>query len=472
MQITYENLNPKLASDIKNSKDNLIVHESKIASTAELGHVRVDGLTITISPEGVISSSGGGTSLPISANDVTETVNKQFIEGTLKSQITSNTSTLNNQELRLVNVESTISTISTSDEKVKLNSLGTSGYLEDFIDNSTLIVSNNKLVVTNIQGINATISEINSLQGVSGNIQAQINSLNSIGNFSTTIMSYAELSNILNPQPQDMVIVLTDETHGNNSTIYIYNGSSWVYSGDFKGGEVRDFVTNPINLGTESSGILQKSKYEKQNASETLISDTNNNFTSTNVEDALAELFQYVNSGKNGVATSIGSPLNSSDKFSTMVEKINQLKNTFASNNTKKGVTTYSYEPLIQMIDKVLSIPNISLMGTVSRKSKINISAPYNLEVILNESLNLSDITSTLIEFVNGESGVVHYSLDFDNGDKSNFIDNKYVEFVGYMQIKKDYVLPMEKVSIDGISNIYSYEFSKVEWSKVNNIIV
>lgn len=41
---------------------NLESHESKIASTTELGHVKVDGETITISETGVISSVGGGNS--------------------------------------------------------------------------------------------------------------------------------------------------------------------------------------------------------------------------------------------------------------------------------------------------------------------------------------------------------------------------------------------------------------------------
>lgn len=410
-----------------------------IATTSILGGIKPDGVTLTVDPStGIATVVGGGNiNLPISANDITETANRQFIDGTLKAQITSNSSTLNNQELRLSNVESTIANSSTTDEKVKLNALGTSGYLEDFIDNSTISISNNKLVVNGIKDVVATIQEINNLQGVNGNIQAQINSLSSIGNFSTTIMNYSQLSDILNPKPQDMVIVLSDETHMDKSTIYIYNGTQWIYSGDFKGGEVRDFTTKPINLSTETEGVLQKSKYEKQNASETTIVDTNNNFTATNVEDALSELFQYVNSGKNGVATSIGYPLNSSDNFSQMVQKINNLKNSFAQNNTLKGVTTYSYEPLSQMIDKVLSIPNIELSGTVKKKSKINITSPYLLEIILNDYLSLSDITSTLFEFVQGEVGVVHYNLDFNNGDSSNFLDNKYVNFDGVMSLLK-----------------------------------
>jgi len=440
-------------------KEEIDNHAKLIASDTVLGHVRVDGTSVTISPEGVISSSGGSINLPISANDVSETTTKQFIEGTLKSQITSNTSTLNNQELRLSNVESTIANISTSDEKVKLNALGTSGYLEDFIDNSTLVISNNKLAVNSLQGLTATVSEINSLQGVNGNIQAQINSLNAIGNFSTTVMTYSELESILNPKPQDMVIVLSDETHSGNSTIYIYNGSSWIYSGDFKGGEVRDFKTNPIDLSTETNGVLQKSKYEKQNASETSISDTNNNFTATNVEDALVELFQYVNSGKSGVATSIGYPLSSSDNFSIMVDKINILKNSFSNNLTKKGVITYNYEPLSQMIDKIPSIPNVTISTGVNTVSKLNVTTPYQYKLVLKEPIPLEKIATSVLSYVGNDSGIVHYEVNYNNSDASNFdYDKDKVVFDGVMKLRDTWTYILNSLG----NNYYESEFINI----------
>ena len=405
------------------------------------------------------TSEGSSINLPISANDVSETTTKQFIEGTLKSQITSNTSTLNNQELRLSNVESTIANISTSDEKVKLNALGTSGYLEDFIDNSTLVISNNKLAVNSLQGLTATVSEINSLQGVNGNIQAQINSLNAIGNFSTTVMTYSELESILNPKPQDMVIVLSDETHSGNSTIYIYNGSSWIYSGDFKGGEVRDFKTNPIDLSTETNGVLQKSKYEKQNASETSISDTNNNFTATNVEDALVELFQYVNSGKSGVATSIGYPLSSSDNFSIMVDKINILKNSFSNNLTKKGVITYNYEPLSQMIDKIPSIPNVTISTGVNTVSKLNVTTPYQYKLVLKEPIPLEKIATSVLSYVGNDSGIVHYEVNYNNSDASNFdYDKDKVVFDGVMKLRDTWTYILNSLG----NNYYESEFINI----------
>lgn len=59
------------------------------------------------------------------------------------------------------------------------------------------------------------------------------------------------------------------------------------------------------------------------------IEDTDNNFTSDNVEDALKEVFQSVSSGKELIATAITDknvPTSSNDTFQTMASNINNIK--------------------------------------------------------------------------------------------------------------------------------------------------
>lgn len=47
-------------SDLSSVSQSLTTHESKLASDVELGHVKVDGVTVEISPEGVISAKAKG----------------------------------------------------------------------------------------------------------------------------------------------------------------------------------------------------------------------------------------------------------------------------------------------------------------------------------------------------------------------------------------------------------------------------
>lgn len=170
---------------------------------------------------------------------------------------------------------------------------------DDIVDGETIITENGKLVAKSIAGAEVTTDEINKLKGVTENVQAQINALNSVGNFSTTVDTYAELSG-LNVSNNDMVIVLEDETKNGSSTIYIYNGNEYVFAGEFKAGEMRDFVLNPINLATETTDILPKSRYEKQNASETAFTDNTGKITATNVQDAIKQVYQRAEQNTGG----------------------------------------------------------------------------------------------------------------------------------------------------------------------------
>lgn len=168
------------------------------------------------------------------------------------------------------------------------------------VDGETIVIKDGQLTAESLVGLVATIQEINNLQGTKGNLQGQIDALSNIGNFSTSVDTYADLQALTGMQSSDMVIVLSDETRGNSSTIYIYNGSVWSFAGEFKGGEIRDFTTNPIDLQTETTNILPKSRYEKQNASETAFTDSSGKITATNVQDAIKQVYQRAEQNTGG----------------------------------------------------------------------------------------------------------------------------------------------------------------------------
>ena len=76
------------------------------------------------------------------------------------------------------------------------------------------------------------------------------------------------------------------------------------------------------------------------------IKDTDNNFTATNVEDALSELFQYASNGKGLIATAItgkGVDASSSDTFSQLATKIQQISGDTVVSDTALGKKMYSF---------------------------------------------------------------------------------------------------------------------------------
>jgi hypothetical protein len=86
------------------------------------------------------------------------------------------------------------------------------------------------------------------------------------------------------------------------------------------------------------------------------IEDTAGNFASTDVEGALAELFQFANDGKTGIASVIGSPATSGDTFSQLQMHIQNAKNTLATHLTNKGQPSSGAEALQSLVSRVANI--------------------------------------------------------------------------------------------------------------------
>ena len=81
-------------------------------------------------------------------------------------------------------------------------------------------------------------------------------------------------------------------------------------------------------------------------ADDITIKDIDNNFTSTNVEGALSELFQYASNGKGLIATAItgkGVDASSSDTFAQLATKIQQINGSSIASDTALGNKMYSF---------------------------------------------------------------------------------------------------------------------------------
>ena len=157
---------------------------------------------------------------------------------------------------------------STTDEKVKLDATATDAkYLNELIDNSTIEVdtTNNCLIVKKIDGQTATVAEINFLTGVTANVQEQINNLGKSMTMYGVFGTKADLLASVSPAPVDgnTAIVVADEDNNNKQMTYIYiaSNSAWTQVAE-SSVKVRDFTTEPINLATETTGTLHKSKID------------------------------------------------------------------------------------------------------------------------------------------------------------------------------------------------------------------
>jgi hypothetical protein len=82
------------------------------------------------------------------------------------------------------------------------------------MDKSIYDVNNDGIVdkASTLDGLASTVTELNYIHGAKGNIQAQIDALSSIGNFTGSAPTYADIATLFSsPKQKDMVIVITDE---------------------------------------------------------------------------------------------------------------------------------------------------------------------------------------------------------------------------------------------------------------------
>lgn len=126
---------------------------------------------------------------------------------------------------------------------------------------------------TTLDGLTSTVIELNYMHGVTSNIQAQINAISSVGNFTGSVPTYADIATtFISPKSKDMVIVVADETHAGASTIYLYSTSVWSYAGSFSA-TIRDFLVNPIDVISESTGMYSENRIDPAIARKTDIQD-------------------------------------------------------------------------------------------------------------------------------------------------------------------------------------------------------
>jgi len=214
----------------------------------------------------------------------------------------------NNLDVELqTDLKKAVDNISSSDEKVKMNiSDSTSGYLEDKIDNVTIKSELGKLVAESIKGLTVGVDKLNFLSGATSNIQGQLDSLSSIINVKEIVATKADLPSTTLPIGST-ILVRQDESNGNLTTFYVSNGTVLEYGGKINTELARNFTTEPINLVTESTNILPKSRYEKQNSLETPFDGTSSQIVATNAQDAIKEVKNSTTSSIDALSTNLAS---------------------------------------------------------------------------------------------------------------------------------------------------------------------
>lgn len=234
-----------------------------------------------------------------------------------------------------------ITNLQNNQGKVKLSIDDVSDYLNNKIDNSTIQIENNKLVVKNLEGLNIPVETINLLQGVSSNIQEQINGFTQAFHLLGAKDTYAQLNAIEFPNVGDSWIINVDENQENVRDWYTYTSAGWILMGIVEV-NIRDFNINPINLTNEVSGILAQNHIDLTGLIKQ--SDLDNYLDKNN--------YDTDNNGKVDNADNSDKLNNKSADYYTNANNINVDTTNFIKNLTQDDNTV---QKIVEKLDKLLT---------------------------------------------------------------------------------------------------------------------
>lgn len=260
----------------------------------------------------------------------------------------------------------------------------------------------------------------------------------------------------------------------------------------------RDFIENPIEIETETKGILPKERDTKQTALETAIeavgvnaknvqeaisevlevakSSTNTekqtasetpfaseNFVAKDVQTALDEVFTLTDSNRKRIISAIGNPLINTSTYQEIINAITLGKTDISAAIVKKGTSASVAMGLSELASRISLIQTGDGGGSSDLKLTDEITATSNMPYEIAITPFLKPVQSVAQVYKHNAAGpvFVHYQNDFNNVDATSFeYDSAQINFDGMMKIKDKH----EYVFTD----ISSYaETAEIDFSKI-----
>lgn len=151
-----------------------------------------------------------------------------------------------------------------SDEKVKLNSDSEAAkYLNELIDNATLVVdeTGGYIKAVTLDGLEVTVATLNFVKNLDKDIMSYLSSISNPMAFKGVVADDDTLAAIESAQSGDTYIVQSSASNADKTMTFIYNGTDFVPMAETNI-TVRDFTIEPIDLTTETTGTLSKTKID------------------------------------------------------------------------------------------------------------------------------------------------------------------------------------------------------------------
>ena len=213
------------------------------------------------------------------------------------------------------------------------------------------------------------------------------------------------------------------------------------------GSVTMDKLSNDVKQAIENASNIDLSGYAKKTDVGNLPSLQTN--AKDSLVDAVNELFQSANNGKQIIADAIGSPLSSDDTFAAMGNSINTLTTNFRNALALKGVNAPGdkFETLINRIDEIVQSGNV-----------------LNNQVMVSGEYTVTTATQDL---------TVEINLNFDPEYFIVYIPRIESASTDYrLQWNKNICLTTDDPSVSAVYNMYTgsdWNYSSSNWTLTYN---
>lgn len=339
-------------------------------------------------------------------------------------------------EKEITTLNEIINSVIYSNGKLKNNAKDKMGFLEDKIDNNTLVFKDNLLKVEKLDGLNLTAEELNKLKPLINYIHqilALITAQDPISSFTfkDIVKTKEELSG-KEKKPGYLYIVLKDKDHSNRSALYVSSDKDFDFLCELNGSSLsRDFLINPISLEKEITGVLNEQNIDKSIARKAQLATKADKLKGA-IENNIATLSADGNTKDSGV------PVNSlARKIHKHVATDIIIDPKMFKKNFKE--TDTDLQQVLNRIDTMEFDLNDSLIDDSMSFSKDKTFSINKINSLLKEKMNKSDApnlknlkTLEKISESNGElvfnNEKIKMSLeDFSTNDLKDYKDKRYV---------------------------------------------
>lgn len=181
--------------------------------------------------------------------------------------------------------------------------------------------------------------------------------------------------------------------------------------------------------------------------------------------------FTNANEAKNYIVNAIGDSSLATNTFLEISNSLLTKKQAIVDALATKSIITNQSNDISDYATSINSI----VQNSQIKNTKLNKTAGTTSQIVLANPTTIQNISTSVLEYQAGETGVVKYECNFNNGDETSFDTNVNQHLIFDGKMKQDNNISVKNMTNEGIIGDYtSYSaiVDKTQFNKINSITI